>query len=48
VELLDLEQAASDPAAQFQLREYLEEELGLIVMLTEQSIDLQCGLAPSE
>src|SRR5260370_39385909 len=29
VELLDLEQAAPDPAAQFRLREVLENELGL-------------------
>jgi len=29
VELLDLEQAAPDPAAQFRLREVLEDEFGL-------------------
>jgi hypothetical protein len=29
VELLDLEQSAPDPAAQFRLREVLEDELGL-------------------
>jgi len=29
VELLDLEQAAPDPAARFRLREVLEDELGL-------------------
>src|SRR5258708_33397691 len=29
VELLDLEQAAPDPAAQFRLREVLDDELGL-------------------